>query len=88
MKYTTINALGKEMNRLAIVEKYGLEEFNNDTWSNPKGWNGDVEFGTCDLTGKKGDLEPMQCLDLNGELVEFEVLTSVAYKLHGLAGAY
>jgi hypothetical protein len=63
-------------------------ELRFNTWGNPADWNGDTEFGICDLSGKEGMLEPMCCLNHLGEIEEVEVLAEIAYLLHGLAGAY
>jgi hypothetical protein len=92
MNYIQINKLGKKLNQaqndLKLIQKYGLEDLNNDTWSNPEDWNGDTEYDRCDLSGKTGACVPMQVLGNDGEIYVFSVLESVAYKLHGLAGAY
>jgi hypothetical protein len=72
----------------ALIEQLDLYDFNNNTWSNPEDWSGDSEYGICDLTGEIGNTEPMQVLDNDGNIHQFDVLENIAYKLHGLAGAY
>ena len=84
----TLSEIKDPKKRFSIIKKYGLEDYDNGSWSNPEDWNGDTEFGTCDLTGKQGDLEPMTVMDKKGKIQEFEVLSDVAYQLHGLSGAY
>jgi len=77
----------EKISDLKFIKKYGLEDIDNRTWSSVDP-EADTEFGTCDLTGKKGPLVRMKALDKNGDEVEMEVLEDIAHKLHGLSGAY
>ena len=49
----------------------------------------DTEFGVCDITGERGDVINCTALDHNGNVVEFQALTSlVTGPLGKLAGAF
>jgi hypothetical protein len=49
----------------------------------------ETNFGTCDLTGWKGNVVPCIGLDADGEIVHFKVLDSFVHgRLGKLAGAF
>lgn len=44
-------------------------------------------FGTCDLTGIRGNVVPCIALDADGDVVEFEVLECIVHGGEGVKGA-
>jgi hypothetical protein len=75
--------LGIKFHTISFYSQHVGTESNGNTIMDEQ----EANFGTCDLTGIRGNVVPCVALDDDGNIVNFEVLECIVHGGEGVKGA-